>query len=267
MKTKNIQIQIINLLILKQLLRLTSVVILLLFFTLLNNQKAFSQINNQQKITTMNILSNKVQNLQFYELPYAYDALEPHIDKMTMEIHYSKHHKAYYDNLMLAIKDNKNAAEMSLYDLMKNISSMPMVIRNNGGGYFNHHLFWNIMSPKPQNSPSGKLAEAINRDFGSFDVFKTQFETAAKTRFGSGWAWISVDKNGKLFVSSTPNQDNPFMDVADKQGFPIIGLDVWEHAYYLKFQNKRPDYVSTFWNVLDWKKVEELYAEGLQFKF
>lgn len=267
MKTKNKQIEIINYLFLKQFIRLITVVILLFILTFLNNQKAFSQITNQQKITTMNILNNTVQNLVFHELPYAFDALEPHIDKLTMEIHYSKHHKAYYDNLMLAIKDNKNAAEMSLYLLMKNISSMPLAIRNNGGGYYNHHLFWNIMSAKPQNLPSDKLLEAINRDFGSFEAFKNQFETAAKTRFGSGWAWLSVDKNGKLFVSSTPNQDNPLMDVAEKVGYPIIGLDVWEHAYYLKFQNRRPDYISTFWNVLDWKKVEDLYTEGLQFKF
>lgn len=251
----------------RQFIRLLTVISIFLFFILLNHNKAFSQVTNPKKSTIMNILNDNVQKIQFPELPYAYDALEPHIDKMTMEIHYSKHHKAYFDNFMLALKDQPKAAELSLYELMKNIGSQAVSFRNNGGGFFNHHLFWNIMSPKPQNLPTGKLAEAINRDFGSFEAFKTQFETAAKTRFGSGWAWLSVDKTGKLFVSSTPNQDNPFMDITEKQGFPIIGLDVWEHAYYLKFQNRRPDYVATFWNVLDWKIVEELFAEGLQFKF
>lgn len=220
---------------------------------------------NNKKNKTMEVLKNKISDLVFYELPYSYDALEPHFDKMTMEIHYSKHHKAYYDNLMAAMKDSPKAG-VSLLELMQNISQYPVGVRNNGGGYFNHHLFWNILSGSPQKTPQGKLKDAIEKDFGSFEAFKEEFENAAKTRFGSGWAWLSLGKDGKLFVSSTPNQDNPFMDVAEKQGYPIMGIDVWEHAYYLKFQNRRPEYVGTYWNVVDWKKVEELYEIALNFK-
>lgn len=221
-----------------------------------------SQVTNQKNKITMNILNDKIQDLNFHDLPYSYDALEPHFDKLTMEIHYSKHHKAYYDNLMAAMKDNADSKTLSLLDLMQNISKYSVGVRNNGGGYFNHHLFWNILSANPQKMPEGELKKQIENDFGSFENFKNEFETAAKTRFGSGWAWLSVDKNGKLFVSSTPNQDNPYMDVAEKQGIPILGIDVWEHAYYLKFQNRRPDYVATFWEVLDWKKIDELYQKA-----
>lgn len=236
-------------------------VILILGLMLFSN-KSFSQVINPKNKTNMNILNDKIQDLKFHELPYSYDALEPHFDKMTMEIHYSKHHKAYYDNLMAAMKDNPESKTLELLDLMKNISKYPMGVRNNGGGYFNHYLFWNILSPKSQSLPQGDLKLAIEKEFGSFEDFKKEFEAAAKTRFGSGWAWLSVDKNGKLFVSSTPNQDNPYMDVVEKQGIPIMGIDVWEHAYYLKFQNRRPEYVATFWNVIDWKKVEELYKKS-----
>ncbi len=267
MKKTDTQALILQTVVLKQLNRIISVFLILIIFSVFNPQKIFSQSTNLKQTSIMTVLNHKTQDLKFLELPYAYDALEPHFDKMTMEIHYSKHHKAYYDNLMLAIKDNSDASSSTFYNLMKNISKYPTGIRNNGGGFFNHHLFWNILSPEPQKLPSGKLKDAIEKDFGSFEVFKTQFESAAKTRFGSGWAWLFVDKTGKLIVSSSPNQDNPFMDVSEKQGFPIIALDVWEHAYYLKFQNRRPDYISEFWNVLDWKKVEELYKEGLEFKF
>lgn len=236
---------------------------MILFLSLiLFSNKSFSQVTNLKNTNTMNLLNDKIKDLKFYELPYNYDALEPHFDKMTMEIHYTKHHKAYYDNLMVAMKDNPESKTLSLLDLMKNISKYPVGVRNNGGGYFNHHLFWNILSPKPQSLPQGDLKLEIEKEFGSFENFKNEFEAAAKTRFGSGWAWLSVDNNGKLFVSSTPNQDNPYMDIVEKQGIPILGIDVWEHAYYLKFQNRRPEYVATFWNVIDWGKVEELYKKA-----
>ena len=191
-------------------------------------------------------------------LPYAFDALEPHIDAKTMEIHHDRHHKAYTDNLNKAIEGTQwdNA---SIEEIMKDAVGNP-AIRNNGGGYFNHNLFWEVMSPNGGGEPSGELAEAINRAFGSFDSFKEEFSKAASTRFGSGWAWL-VKKYGKLQVTSTPNQDNPLMPVAEVQGTPILGLDVWEHAYYLNYQNKRPDYISAFFNVVNWDKVAELYSK------
>jgi superoxide dismutase, Fe-Mn family len=203
-------------------------------------------------------MSNIVKNLQFPELGYAYNALEPHIDAMTMEIHYTKHHKAYYDNLMAAVKDSP-MADMDFHALMAGISKFPMAVRNNGGGFYNHNLFWTIMSPDGGGMPSGTLAEAINRDFGSFEDFKTKFSDAGKTRFGSGWAWLCVHNDGKLSVCSTPNQDNPLMDVADCKGTPVLGMDVWEHAYYLKYQNRRPDYINAFWNVVNWKEVQRRF--------
>lgn len=191
-------------------------------------------------------------------LPYAFDALEPHIDAKTMEIHHDRHHKAYTDNLNKAIEGTQwdNA---SIEEIMKDAVGNP-AIRNNGGGYFNHNLFWEVMSPNGGGEPSGELAEAINKTFGSFDSFKEEFSKAASTRFGSGWAWL-VKKDGKLQVTSTPNQDNPLMPVAEVQGTPILGLDVWEHAYYLNYQNKRPDYISAFFNVVNWDKVAELYSK------
>lgn len=188
-------------------------------------------------------------------LPYAYEALEPHIDTLTMQIHHGKHHQAYVDNLNKAIAgtDNENK---SLEELVKNAGSISPAVRNNGGGHWNHSFFWESMAANAGGAPSGKLADAINEAFGSFDAFKEKFNTAGTTRFGSGWAWLIV-KDGKLEVSSTPNQDNPLMDVAEVKGTPILGADVWEHAYYLKYQNKRPDYLAAFWNVVDWKKVAE----------
>lgn len=202
------------------------------------------------------------QEYTFPQLPYAYNALEPYIDAQTMEIHYSKHHRAYFDNFVKAASEN-GVDNLSLTDIFSKVSTLPAAIRNNGGGYYNHVLFWKIMGPDAGGQPTGRLLEAINATFGSFEKFKTEFENAAKTQFGSGWAWLSVDKDGKLFVSQTPNQENPLMDVTAKRGKPILTLDVWEHAYYLKYQNRRPEYVSNFWNVVNWAKVTELYEEAL----
>ncbi|MDP2235059.1 MAG: superoxide dismutase [Bacteroidales bacterium] len=207
-------------------------------------------------------MNSKVSQLQFPALLYDFNALEPHIDAMTMEIHYTRHHKAYFDNLMAAVKDTP-MADLSFEDLLKNISKLPVAVRNNGGGHYNHELFWNVMSPNGGGTPKGALAEAIDKNFGSFEQLKDQFNTAAKTRFGSGWAWLSVKADKSLCVCSSPNQDNPLMDVSDCPGIPILGLDVWEHAYYLKYQNKRPDYVSAFWNVINWSEVENNYNKAL----
>ena len=196
-----------------------------------------------------------------FELPkldYAYTALEPNIDAKTMEIHHSKHHQAYVTNLNNAIVGT-DAEKMSIEDICKNISKFPMVVRNNGGGHFNHSLFWQIMAPNAGGMPTGDLAKAIETDLGGFDKFKADFTAAGATRFGSGWAWLCV-KEGKLCVCSTPNQDNPLMDIADCKGTPILGMDVWEHAYYLHYQNRRPDYMAAFFNVINWTKVSELYA-------
>jgi len=193
-------------------------------------------------------------------LPYAPDALEPHIDKQTMEIHHDKHHQAYVDNLNKAI-DGTEHADKSLEELVKNAGTISPAVRNNGGGHWNHSFFWEILSADG-GAPSGKLADAINETFGSLDGLKEKMNTAGATRFGSGWAWLIV-KDGKLEVTSTPNQDNPLMDVAEVKGTPILGVDVWEHAYYLKYQNKRPDYLKAFWNVVNWAKVEEHYNNAL----
>ncbi len=194
-------------------------------------------------------------------LPYATDALEPHIDKMTMEIHHGKHHQAYVDNLNKALAGTESA-DAKIEDILKNISKFPMAVRNNGGGHFNHTLYWSIMSPNGGGAPSGDLAKDIDATFGSFDAFKTKFAEAGTTRFGSGWAWLCVKADGSLCVCSSPNQDNPLMDVAECPGTPILGMDVWEHAYYLKYQNKRPDYISAFWNVVNWTAVAERYAKA-----
>ncbi|HLU89992.1 MAG TPA: superoxide dismutase [Cyclobacteriaceae bacterium] len=193
------------------------------------------------------------------QLPYDFNALEPHIDARTMEIHHGKHHNAYVTNLNKAL-EGSDLEGKSLEELMKNVSSASTAVRNNGGGHYNHSLFWTVLSPNGGGEPSGELAEAIKSKFGSFSAFKEEFEKAAATRFGSGWAWLSVDGSGNLQVSSTPNQDNPVMDVADAQGTPILGLDVWEHSYYLKYQNRRPEYISAFWNVVNWEEVGKRYA-------
>jgi superoxide dismutase, Fe-Mn family len=199
---------------------------------------------------------------QFPELPYAFNALEPHIDAMTMEIHYTKHHKAYYDKFVAAIKDSEmNGAPLE--DIFAQISKLPMAVRNNGGGLYNHGLFWQCLSPKGGGVPTGKLADAINAKYGSFEDFKTKFNDAAANRFGSGWAWLSVKADKSLCVCSSANQDNPLMDTADCPGTPILGLDVWEHAYYLKFQNRRPEYISAFWNLINWDFVQKQYEKAL----
>ncbi|TDG37613.1 superoxide dismutase [Pedobacter changchengzhani] len=200
-----------------------------------------------------------------FELPalhYATDALEPHIDKTTMEIHHDKHHQAYVTNLNKAL-EGKAEASSSIDEIIKNISKFPAAVRNNGGGHYNHSLFWNILGPNKGGEPTGALAEAINSTFGSFADLKTKMQEAGATRFGSGWAWLSVSADGKLQVSSTPNQDNPLMDIAEVKGSPILGIDVWEHAYYLKYQNKRPDYLAAIWNVVNWDAVAELYKKAL----
>jgi len=192
-------------------------------------------------------------------LPYAADALEPHIDKTTMEIHHDRHHQAYVDNLNKAIAGT-HAENLSLLDIIKNVSKYSAAVRNNGGGHYNHSLFWKVLGPNAGGAPTGELAEAINATFGSFDELKKQLQAAGATRFGSGWAWLIVGADGKLAVTSTPNQDNPLMDVAEVKGTPILGIDVWEHAYYLKFQNKRPAYLEEIFNVINWDAVAENYA-------
>src|SRR5688572_23843767 len=193
-------------------------------------------------------------------LPYASNALEPHIDARTMEIHHGKHHNTYVTNLNTAI-EGTDAEKLSIEEICKNISKYPAAVRNNGGGHYNHSLFWEIMAPNAGGMPTGDLAKAIETDLGGFEKFKADFSNAGATRFGSGWAWLCV-KEGKLAVCSTPNQDNPLMDIADAgcKGTPILGMDVWEHAYYLNYQNRRPDYMAAFFNVINWNKVAELYA-------
>ncbi len=196
-----------------------------------------------------------------FELPqlaYAHAALEPHIDAKTMEIHHGKHHQAYVTNLNNALAGT-DAEKLSIEEICKNISKYPMAVRNNGGGHYNHSLFWTIMAPNAGGTPKGALAAAIESDLGGFEKFKTDFTQAGATRFGSGWAWLCVKADGKLAVCSTPNQDNPLMDIADCKGTPILGMDVWEHAYYLHYQNRRPEYMLAFFNVINWDKVSELF--------
>ena len=208
------------------------------------------------------MLKEKVNNLKFEELPYAYDALEPYIDAQTMELHYSKHHNGYFTKLQNAVKGTE-VENMSLSEVFKHISKYPVGVRNNGGGHFNHSLFWSVMGPNKGGKPSGKLMEAINKHFGSFDEFQEKFEKAALGRFGSGWAWLIVKDDKSLAITDTANQDNPLMDVVEENGMPILGIDVWEHAYYLKYQNRRPDYVRAFWNVVNWDEVSRRYEEPI----
>lgn len=205
-------------------------------------------------------MANGSKASETYILPklgYAYDALEPYIDAMTMEIHYSKHHAGYTRKLNAAL-ESAGLEDTSLKDLFNNISQQPVAIRNNGGGFYNHGVFWKCMSPNGGGTAGGDVGKAIEKSFGGFDKFRDVFSKAAATRFGSGWAWLVKTKSG-LSVTSTPNQDNPLMDVADQQGFPLLGLDVWEHAYYLKYQNRRTDYISAFWNVVNWDYVNERF--------
>ena len=194
-------------------------------------------------------------------LTYEYNALEPYIDALTMEIHHSRHLAAYVNNLNNAIKGTE-AAKMTLEEIMANTAKFDIKVRNNGGGVYNHNLFFAILSPRGGGEPSGDLATAINSAFGSFENMKTQLNAAAANRFGSGWAWLYVAKDGKLAICSTPNQDNPLMDISEDKGIPVLGIDVWEHAYYLKYQNKRGDYLAAIWNVIDWNAVAKRYADA-----
>ena len=199
-----------------------------------------------------------------FELPklaYAYDALEPYIDSRTMEIHHTKHHAAYTNNLNNAIKGTELEGK-SIEQILGAISKQSAAIRNNGGGFYNHNLFWSVMTPKGGGKPTGELGEAINKHFGSFESFKEKFTAAATTRFGSGWAWLIKAGKGELIISSTPNQDNSLMDLAEVKGLPILGLDVWEHAYYLKYQNRRPEYIEAFYNVINWAEVTKRFLKG-----
>ncbi|MBN2681986.1 MAG: superoxide dismutase [Bacteroidales bacterium] len=198
-----------------------------------------------------------------FELPkleYAYEALEPHFDARTMEIHHTKHHAAYTNNLNAALEEI-NVKDKSIEDILAEISKYPVSVRNNGGGFYNHNLFWKVLSPNGGGEPKGALLDAIKKDFGSFNHFKDLFNKAAATRFGSGWAWLSVKSDGNLCICSTANQDNPLMDIAECKGLPILGLDVWEHAYYLKYQNRRPDYITAFWSVVNWDEVTKRFEK------
>ena len=199
-------------------------------------------------------------SFEIKQLPYAYDAFNEYIDARTMEIHYTKHHQGYVNKLNAAIKDTE-ADDKSLLELLQNMSKYNTAVRNNAGGHYNHSLFWELLSPSPELAPSGELKSAIDAKWGNLDAFKEAFNKAAATRFGSGWAWLYLDGKNGLEICSTPNQDNPLMDLnSTGNGTPILGLDVWEHAYYLKYQNRRPDYIDAFWHVLDWKAVEKNYA-------
>ncbi|GAB2474350.1 MAG: superoxide dismutase [Cytophagales bacterium] len=209
--------------------------------------------------------SKAILATSFSQTPLAYDfsALAPHIDAMTMEIHYTKHAAGYAKNLGDAIGEENVDTNKPLEDLLANISQYSTKMRNNGGGHYNHELFWKVMAPNAGGKPEGQLSEAINSAFGSYEAFVEQFETAAKTRFGSGWAWLVVGEDKKLAVGSTANQDNPLMDISDFKGTPLMGIDVWEHAYYLNYQNRRPDYVTAFWNVINWNAVSDRYMAAL----
>lgn len=191
---------------------------------------------------------------QLPDLPYAKDALEPHIDAQTMEIHHGKHHAGYTSKLNAALEGTELEGK-AIEDILSNVSQHSTGVRNNGGGFYNHDLFWKVMSPNGGGAPTGKVGEAINNAFGSYDDFKDQFSKAAAGRFGSGWTWLIVGNDGKLKITSTPNQDNPLMDIAEEKGTPVLGLDVWEHAYYLKYQNRRPDYINAFFEVINWDEV------------
>jgi Fe-Mn family superoxide dismutase len=219
---------------------------------LANNLNKLSNKNNRSKLT--------MGKFELPALPYEYDALEPYIDKMTMEIHHTKHHNGYVTKLNGAV-EGTDLAGKSLEEMFGKISSLPVAVRNNGGGHFNHSLFWSVMKKNGGGNPDGALSDAINAAFGSLDTFKSKFSDSAATRFGSGWAWL-IKQDGKLLVTSTPNQDNPLMDVADVKGTPILGLDVWEHAYYLKYQNRRPDYIENWWNVINWEEVAKRFSEA-----
>ena len=196
-------------------------------------------------------------------LPYAHDALEPHFDTLTMQIHHGKHHNAYVTNLNAALAGTPHEGK-SLLELLSTISTLPVAVRNNGGGHFNHSLFWQILSPNGGGEPTGAIGEAIVSTFGSYEKFKEEFTKAATTRFGSGWAWLCVKADKTLCICSSPNQDNPLMDISECPGTPILGLDVWEHAYYLHYQNRRPDYIAAFYNLINWEEVNRMYTEAIK---
>ena len=200
--------------------------------------------------------------LEFPPLPYAYDALEPYIDARTMQIHYEKHHRAYFDNLVNAIKGTPLEG-MSMMDIFATISRQPEAVRNNGGGFYNHTLFWNNMAPKSA-GPSNELTAALTKTFGSFDKFREAFSNSGKTRFGSGWAWLYMKSDKTLAIASTPNQDNTLMDISPVKGSPLLGLDVWEHAYYLKYQNRRPEYIEAFWHIVNWEEVNKRFSAAMK---
>ena len=226
-----------------------------------------TSIVSSEKIQAMENLGNEYFLTEEYTLaplPYAYDALEPFIDKQTMELHHDKHHQGYVTNLNKALQTTKHPAASSLEEIFKNITSFDTTVRNNGGGHYNHTLFWTLMKENKEakaNNPDGKVADAINASFGSLDEFKKQFAEVGMKRFGSGWAWLVVE-NKKLKITSTPNQDNTLMSISEVKGTPILALDVWEHAYYLKYQNKRADYITAWWNVVNWTKVNEFLAKA-----
>ncbi|WOE32024.1 MULTISPECIES: superoxide dismutase [unclassified Acinetobacter] len=218
-------------------------------------------------LTALTALVSFAANADFKQapLPYSSQALEPAIDQMTMEIHYGKHHKAYVDNLNAQIKNYPVLDQLSIEAILPQISQYNAAVRNNAGGHFNHTFFWNSLAPVASTGkPSAQLLKKIDQDFGSFENFKAQFNAAATARFGSGWAWLIVLPNGKLAITSTANQDNPLMDVADVKGQPLLGLDVWEHAYYLKYQNRRADYTQAFWSIVNWNSINQRYAEAIQ---
>lgn len=220
--------------------------------------KAFSQPLGSMESLNAELRLPVIGKYQLPALPYSYDALEPYIDKQTMETHHAKHHQAYIDNLNKAIDDNSQAQALSLEDLCKNASKFSNAVRNNAGGHYNHTFFWKNMTPEGFDKPKGKIAEAIEKTFGTYEDFKTKFTEAALSRFGSGWAWLVLN-NGKLQIGTTPNQDNPLMDVSELKGTPLIALDVWEHAYYLKRLNKRADYIAAWWSTVNWEEAERIY--------
>jgi Fe-Mn family superoxide dismutase len=220
--------------------------------------KSFAGNPDNLKNTTMENFDIHV----FPELPYAYDALEPYIDARTMEIHYDRHHRAYFNNFISAIKGTK-LDNNTIEQIFASVSEAGDAVRNNGGGFYNHVFFWNSLAPKSA-GPSSELSDALSKSFGSFEKFKETFSNAAKTRFGSGWAWLYLTSDKKLAVGSTPNQDNPLMDVSSIKGTPLLAIDVWEHAYYLKYQNKRADYVDAFWNVVNWEEVDKRFREAMK---
>lgn len=228
--------------------------------TLSPTGKLFKNEMTSKDLKNKNVMETQ-KKFELQPLPYSYDALEPYIDKQTVEIHYSKHHKAYFDNFINAIKGT-DIEYASITDIFRNISKYQVAVRNNAGGYFNHTFYWESMKANGGGTPGGKLSEAINKSFGSFDEFRKIFSDAARTRFGSGWAWLSVGSKGELLVSSSPNQDNPLMDISESKGIPILTVDVWEHAYYLKYQNRRTDYTDAFWNLVNWEKVAMRYDDA-----